>query len=199
MPRPSSGRCATTTVRAVTSSSAAGARRFGAAPAQVCAALAAHTAAAGCLPSGAALAVALPPALIALLAVATVLRRHPLLALVAGQLAVHACLAASACTVAAHLPHAAGAHPPAHLLMTGAHVGALLLCRATVDLVLRSADAAAAALTRLVRPRVPTRLRLPELPVPRTALRPAPRRRLQCCTSARRRGPPAPPAVLLPA
>jgi hypothetical protein len=184
----------------MTRSGTEGARRLAAAAVQVSAALAAHTAAAGCLPPAAALAVTLPTALLAVLAVTALLRAHPLLALTAGQLAVHACLTAAACSAAAaHLPHAATAHSAPHLLMTGAHVGALLLCRASADVVLRTADAAAETLTRLVRPRVPTRLRLPELPAPRTALRRAPRRRLRHFASAPRRGPPAASAAVLPA
>ena len=185
----------------MTRSGAEGARRLAAAAVQVSAALAAHTAAAGCLPPAAALAVTVPTALLAVLAVTALLRAHPLLALTAGQLAVHACLTttAAACSAAAHLTHAAAAHSAPHLLMTGAHVGALLLCRASADVVLRTADAAAETLTRLVRPRLPMRLRLPELPVARTALRRAPRRRLRHFASAPRRGPPAASAAALPA
>lgn len=186
----------------MTRSGGKGVRPLAAALAQVGAGSAAHVVAAGCLPSAASMAVSLPMAVLGVLAVGGLLRTRPLLALAAGQLTVHACLAVAACRVAAagHVPHAAGAHGADHLLMTGAHVTALVLCRATADAVLRSADAATAALARLLTPSVPEpRLRLPELaapvPTPRPALRPGTARHAR----PPRRGPPAGRPSLLPA
>lgn len=166
---------------------ATGAGVAGAAVAQTGAGLLAHVAAAGCLPTPAALALALPLCL-ALAVLATRLMR-PLQALAVGQLGVHAALTVAACS-------GAGAHAASHAspAMGLAHVAALVLCRATLDHVLASAARAAGRLRRTVARwlRRPQPLRVPELPgrapAPVTAAHP-----LVTLTSASRRGPPAAP------
>lgn len=182
----------------MTRSGRGAARPLAAAVVQVTVAVAAHLAAAGCVPPAAALAVSLPVALVGVLAVARLLRRSPLLALAGGQLTVHACLTAAACTGAAAL-HEPGGHAASHVLMTAAHVAALLLCRASTDLVLRGAARAVQALARLLRPPAPSCLPLPELPAPRTAPREGLRAGSPGHPGAPRRGPPAPLVRVLPA
>lgn len=174
-------------------------RPLAAALVQVVAAGGAHSAAAGCVPSAAVLAVSLPASLVGVLGVTWLLRRFPLLGLAAAQLTVHACLAASACVGAALAPHDPSGHAAAHVLMTAAHVGALLLCRASGDIVLRGAERAAEALARMLRPRVPSFLALPELPRPGTARRAALRAQSPWHAGAPRRGPPAARVRPLPA
>jgi hypothetical protein len=183
----------------MTTSGGSAARPLAAAVLQVATAVAAHSAAAGCVPPAAALAVSLPVSLVGVLAVARLLRSFPLLGLGVGQLTVHTCLAASACTGAAVASHDPSGHGVPHVLMTAAHVGALLLCRATADLVLRSADRAAQALARLLRPGAPSCPRPPELPRARTAPRPGLLAQSPRHPGAPRRGPPAALVHLLPA
>lgn len=183
----------------MTTSGRGAARPLAAAVVQVAAAVAAHTAAAGCVPPAAALAVSLPVCLVGVLAVARLLRSFPLLSLAAGQLTVHAGLAASACAGAAVASHELSGHATSHVLMTAAHVGALLLCRASADLVLRSADRALQALVRLLRSRVPSTLGPLELAAARTAPRAGLRAQSPGHPGAPRRGPPGAPVRPLPA
>lgn len=132
------------------------AERPGAVPAalaQTAAGLAAHAAAAGCLPDIRALLLLAPTTVGAVLLVSRVLADRPLLRLASGQLAVHAVLALAACAGAAHL-HASGGP---HTAMTAAHVGALVACRAGLERAGALATAALgavlnASLARLVRP-----------------------------------------------
>ena len=164
--------------------------------AQVAAGLGAHVAAAGCLPSLRGLALAVPIAVGTVLLLTYRLPGRPLLRLAGGQVAVHAALAvAAACS-----GHAAG-HSDPHLVMTAAHVAALVLCRAVLDRVVTGVERAAAGvrvqLRRFARPITPARLSLPAS-VPSTTHRPhQPRHRLLLCV-APRRGPPAVPSPALP-
>ncbi|MBW3641173.1 MAG: hypothetical protein KY451_15310 [Actinobacteria bacterium] len=128
--------------------------------AQVAAGLAAHVAAAGCLPSLRGLALAVPLSLGGVLLFTHLLRGRALVRLAGGQLVVHAALAlAAACT-----GHVA-AHAEPHVAMTAGHVAALVACRAVLDRVVhtveRAADSARLQLRRLTRPIAPPRLSLP--------------------------------------
>jgi hypothetical protein len=153
-----------------------------AALAQTLAGTAAHGAASGCLPTGPALALALPAAVVAVLLLGALLGRRPLLLLAGGQLAVHGVLALTAC---------AGGHRSSPVLLTFAHVAALVLCRAVLGRVVRSAEHAAASLTRLVRrPALAPVLHLPVLRRPATAAPCAVLRAVDLLGAAPRRGPP---------
>jgi hypothetical protein len=166
-----------------------------AALAQVAAGLAAHTAAAGCLPSTSTLLLALPTAVAALLIVGRALPGRPLRALAVGQLSVHGVLALTGCV--AHGGHLHAEHPPAMVL---GHVAAIVLSRAVLDQVVASADRAAAALRALVvrwlrRPE-PVQVVTPVLAVPVAPVLP---RRPDLLAAVRRRGPPAGAVRGLPA
>lgn len=166
-----------------------------AALAQTAAGLAAHTAAAGCLPATRTLLLALPSAVAVLLVVGRALPGRPLRALAVGQLSVHGVLALTGCV--AHGAHLHAEHSPAMVL---AHVAAVVLSRAVLDRVVASADRAAAGLRALVA----RWLRLPEPVVVRgPALVMAgpvvlPWRR-DLLVDVRRRGPPAAAVRGLPA
>lgn len=157
-----------------------------AALAQVAAGLAAHTAAAGCLPETGTLLLALPTAIAVLLLVGRALPAHPLRALAVGQLSVHGVLALAGCV--AHGVHLHAEHSPAMVL---AHVAAVVAARAVLDRVVATADRAAAELRALV-------VRWLRLPEPVVVVAPAvvvaarvvlPRRR-DLLVADRRRGPP---------
>lgn len=160
-----------------------------AAVAQVLAGLAAHTAAAGCLPGARTLLLAGPTAVAAVLVTGRVLPRSPLLRLAAGQLAVHGVLALAACAGAGHL-HTVGPVPTAMAL---GHVVALVACRAGLDRVV-AALLRALAEVLVVRPTVLPRV--PALPVVVAAPRPVALGSAPLLAAAPRRGP---PARLLPA
>lgn len=180
--------------------------------AQGAAGLGAHVAVAGCLPSGRALGLAVPASLLAALLVGRVLT-CPLTRLAVGQLAVHAMLAVSAACTGGHAlsVHAAAGsagsaglvHGEPHLLMTLAHVGALVLCRATLDRVEGAGTAAADQLAAL-------RAWLPRRPVPAAALllpelpasgcpKPVVLRSCDLVRGVQQRGPPAGARAVAPA
>jgi hypothetical protein len=157
-----------------------------AALAQVAAGLAAHTAAAGCLPATRTLLLALPSALAVVLLVGRALPGRPLPALAVGQLGVHGVLALTGCV--AHGGHLHTEHPPAMVL---AHVAAIVLSRAVLDKVVDAADRAATALRSLVvrwlrRPE-PVQVAAPASVVPPAPVLP---RRRDLLAAVRRRGPP---------
>lgn len=164
--------------------SGAGESRTGAvtaALAQTAAAVGAHAAANGCLPTARSLAVAVPLAVVGVLALGRLLDARPLLRLAGGQLAGHLALTvAAACT-----GHAHGLDP--HVAMTVGHVAALVACRALLD---RTVEGVEHALARTVLPPARPPLVLPAalrpcLPVP------APLRGRTCLRVAPVRGPPA--------
>ena len=124
---------------------------FTSALAQTAVAVGAHTLATGCLPSARGVGTAIPATVAAVLVLDRILRGRPLLALAGGQLSAHAALAAVvACTaqVAGHgagtpsAVHDPGAHP--HLVMTFAHLAALMLCRALLQRAVALVDQAVA-------------------------------------------------------
>ncbi len=153
-----------------------------AAVAQVASGAVAHVAASDCLPSGASLALALPAALLGVLLLGALLDRRPLLLLTGGQLAVHAALAVSACT---------GDGEASPVLLTFAHVAALVLCRAALGRVVVSAERAASCLVQLLRPRAAVpglRLAAPYRPSARAGR--SSLHRADLLAAAPRRGPP---------
>ena len=131
--------------------------------AQTAAAIGAHALAAGCLPSGHTLALAVPSCVVGILLLGRLMAGHPLLLLASGQLTAHAVLALAACTghAVAHVVAHSAAHPAAgpatqagadaHLVMTFAHVLALVLCRAVLGGVVALVDRTAAVVTGLAR------------------------------------------------
>lgn len=161
--------------------------------------VAAHTVAAGCLPAASTLVLAAPAAVAGVAALSRLLPDRPLLRLAGGQLTVHAVLAATACVGTAT---GAGSHGSASVAMTFAHVAALVLCRALLGAVVRTADRAAARVLRVVRRARLVAVGLPPFPRVPVARRTAPRCRTTVRASASRRGPPrttARSAALLPA
>jgi hypothetical protein len=152
---------------------------------QVSAGVVAHAFASGCLPSASSLALAVPLALFGVILLRRAFSSRPLTALTGGQFAVHAALALSAACAGGHSPH---------LLMTYAHVAAVVMLRAGWDRVALMLDDAARAAGR----RVP-RLLLNITPVVPSAEAPVvvdepdltPLRLQQMPAPTGRRGPPA--------
>lgn len=159
---------------------------------QTAVALGAHTVAAGCLPEARSLLLAVPLCVVAMLVLGRLLRGRPLLMLTAGQLTGHSLLMVAAACTAHRGVHGAGTDEP-HLLMVGAHVAALVLCRAVLGLVIRLVDqatvGAAELFDRLVGPVEPVEPVLP-LVRPRTAYAPTPIRSCAAGRCAPVRGPP---------
>jgi hypothetical protein len=115
--------------------------RAAAAAGQVGVGVAAHASASGCLPKLSSLALALPLALLGVALLSRAFPFRPLERLAGGQFVVHAALTLSAACAGAHSPH---------LLMTYAHVAAVVLLRACWDHVARVLDDAGRAAGRLV-------------------------------------------------
>lgn len=167
------------------------AARAAAAAGQVAVGLAAHASASGCLPSVSSLAVALPLALLGIVLLGRAFPHRPLARLAGGQFAVHAALTVSAACAGAHSPH---------LLMTYAHVAAVVLLRAGWARTARVIDDAVQGLGRLVprlRLAVPAAQTMPDLVV--VDARPGGPLRLLLPASTGRRGPPAGGFAPLPA
>lgn len=154
-------------------------------------ALGAHVAVAGCLPTAAGTALAVPATVAAALLLGRLLPDRPLLRLAGGQLAGHLALsAAAACAHAADGGVRSGA-------MVLAHVAALVLLRAVLDRCTAAGVAAAGAAARLLvrSASVGPAVSLPVLrrpPLPATA----PLRALRRAVRVPVRGP---PGRLLPA
>jgi len=153
-------------------------------------ALGAHTVAAGCLPEARSLLLAVPLCVVAMLVLGRLLHGHPLLMLTAGQLTGHSLLVVAAACTAHRGVHGAG---EPHLLMVGAHVAALVLCRAVLGQVIRLVDQATVGAAELFDRLVgPVGLVEPVLPLVRrrTAFAPTPIRSCAAGRCAPVRGPP---------
>lgn len=150
---------------------------------QTAAGVCAHVAAAGCLPSLSGLALVVPVAVAAVLGLMRLLPHRPVLQLTGGQLAVHGALGLAAACQGAHQPH---------LLMTYAHVAAVVLLRQTLTGIVTALERAGrTARTLLPQLRPP----VPAVDVPADRTRPAVARRAVLhpvlrSAPPRRRGPP---------
>lgn len=169
------------------------AARAAAAAGQIAAGVGAHALASGCLPSLSSLALALPLALVGVVLLGRAFPHRPLARLAGGQFTVHAALTVGAACAGSHSPH---------LLMTYAHVAAVVLLRVGWDRIAAVLDDAVRAAARLV-----PRLRLlPLAGPPATSCRasvptanPVVLVRLLLPAPTGRRGPPRGRLVPLPA